>query len=123
MKVILNEINDFEKIISKKTKAILIYNLNNPTGYLYNKDEIKSLAKIVKKHNIFLIADEVYREFTYDNKKHYSILNEKEIYQKNTIVIDSTSKRYSMCETRVGCIVSKNNNFIQTCLKFAQLKD
>ena len=117
----LPEINDFEKIISKKTKAILICNPNNPTGYLYNKDEIKSLAKVVKKHNIFLIADEVYREFTYDNKKHYSILNEKEIYE-NTIVIDSTSKRYSMCGARVGCIVSKNNNFIQTCLKFAQAR-
>ena len=62
-----------------------------------------------------------FREFTYDNKNHYSILNEKEIYE-NTIVIDSTSKRYSMCGARVGCIVSKNNNFIQTCLKFAQAR-
>ena len=117
----LPEITSFEKTITKKTKAILICNPNNPTGYLYTKNEIHTLAKIAKKYDIFLIADEVYREFIYDKRKHYSILSEKDISQ-NTIVIDSTSKRYSMCGARVGCIVSKNKNLIETCLKFAQAR-
>ncbi len=117
----LPDIKDFEKKISQKTKAILICNPNNPTGYLYTKSEIEILAKIVKKHNIFLIADEVYREFVYEKNKHHSILKEKSI-QENTIVIDSTSKRYSMCGARVGCVVSKNKEFIETCLKFAQAR-
>ena len=117
----LPEMKDFEEKITKKTKAILICNPNNPTGYLYTKSEIKNLAKIVKKHNIFLIADEVYREFVYDNNKHYSILKEKSI-KENSIVIDSTSKRYSMCGARVGCVVSRNKEFIQTFLKFAQAR-
>ena len=117
----LPEIDSFEKTITKKTKAILICNPNNPTGYLYTKNEIHILAKIAKKYDIFLIADEVYREFIYDENKHYSILSEKDISQ-NAIVIDSTSKRYSMCGARVGCIVSKNKNLIETCLKFAQAR-
>lgn len=117
----LPEIDSFEKTITKKTKAILICNPNNPTGYLYTKNEIHILAKIAKKYDIFLIADEVYREFIYDENKHYSILSEKDISQ-NAIVIDSTSKRYSMCGARVGCIVSKNKNLIKTCLKFAQAR-
>tara|TARA_Y100000589_G_scaffold317196_1_gene342837 strand:+ start:5550 stop:6743 length:1194 start_codon:yes stop_codon:yes gene_type:complete len=117
----LPEIDSFEKAITKKTKAILICNPNNPTGYLYTKNEINILAKIAKKYDIFLIADEVYREFIYDENKHYSILSEKDISQ-NAIVIDSTSKRYSMCGARVGCIVSKNKNLIKTCLKFAQAR-
>ena len=117
----LPQIASFEKTITKKTKAILICNPNNPTGYLYTKNEIHTLAKIAKKYDIFLIADEVYREFIYDKNKHYSILSEKDISQ-NAIVIDSTSKRYSMCGARVGCIVSKNKNLIETCLKFAQAR-
>ena len=117
----LPQIASFEKAITKKTKAILICNPNNPTGYLYTKNEIHTLAKIAKKYDIFLIADEVYREFIYDKNKHYSILSEKDISQ-NAIVIDSTSKRYSMCGARVGCIVSKNKNLIETCLKFAQAR-
>ena len=117
----LPKIASFEKTITKKTKAILICNPNNPTGYLYTKNEIYTLAKIAKKYDIFLIADEVYREFIYDKNKHYSILSEKDISQ-NAIVIDSTSKRYSMCGARVGCIVSKNKNLIETCLKFAQAR-
>ncbi len=117
----LPDIKDFEKKITKKTKAILICNPNNPTGYLYTKKEIKILSKIVKKHNIFLIADEVYREFIYEKNTHHSILKEKDI-KDHTIVIDSTSKRYSMCGARVGCVVSKNKEFIQTCLKFAQAR-
>lgn len=117
----LPKIEEFEKLITKKTKAILICNPGNPTGYLYSKEEIKQLAKIVKKHNLFLIADEVYREFTYDGATHYSILEEEEIEQ-NAILIDSVSKRYSMCGARIGCIVSKNKEFINTTLKFAQAR-
>ena len=112
---------EFEKLINKKTKAILICNPNNPTGYLYSKKEINELAKIVKKHDIFLIVDEVYREFVYENQRHYSVLNELEI-KENTIVIDSISKRYSMCGARIGCITSRNKKLIQTCLKFAQAR-
>lgn len=115
----LPEIDDFEKLITKKTKAILICNPNNPTGYLYSKNEIKKLVEIVKKHDLFLIADEVYREFTYDGESHYSIMQESTIDQ-NAIMIDSVSKRYSMCGARIGCVVSKNKKVIETVLKFAQ---
>ncbi|MDA9356871.1 pyridoxal phosphate-dependent aminotransferase [Flavobacteriaceae bacterium] len=112
-------IEEFEKLITKKTKAILICNPNNPTGYLYSKREIKKLVEIVKKYDLFLIADEVYREFTYDGESHYSIMEEDTIEQ-NAIMIDSVSKRYSMCGARIGCVVSKNKNVIETVLKFAQ---
>lgn len=115
----LPPIEDFEKLITKKTKAILICNPNNPTGYLYSKEEIKKLVKIVKKHDLFLISDEVYREFTYDGDSHYSIMEENSIEQ-NAIMIDSVSKRYSMCGARIGCVVSKNKSVIKTVLKFAQ---
>ena len=115
----LPPIQDFEKLITKKTKAILICNPNNPTGYLYSKEEIKKLVKIVKKHDLFLISDEVYREFTYDGDSHYSIMEESSIAQ-NAIMIDSVSKRYSMCGARIGCVVSKNESVIKTVLKFAQ---
>ena len=117
----LPEIEDFEKLITKKTKAILICNPNNPTGYLYSKNEIKKLVEIVKKHDLFLIADEVYREFTYDGESHYSIMQESSIDQ-NAIMIDSVSKRYSMCGARIGCVVSKNKKVIETVLKFAQAR-
>ena len=98
----LPPIEDFEKLITPKTKAILICNPGNPTGYLYSKEEIKKLASIVKKHDLFLIADEVYREFTYDDKEHYSVLQEEGLEQ-HAIIIDSVSKRYSMCGARIGC--------------------
>ena len=117
----LPKISEFKKLITPKTKAILICNPNNPTGYLYSKDEIKKLIEIVKEFDLFLIADEVYREFTYDGFKHYSIMEEESINQ-NAIMIDSVSKRYSMCGARVGCVVSRNKEFIQTCLKFAQAR-
>ena len=117
----LPPIDDFEKLITPKTKAILICNPGNPTGYLYSKEEIKRLAEIVKKHDLFLIADEVYREFTYDNKEHYSILQEEGL-EDNAIVIDSVSKRYSMCGARIGYLVSKNKEFIKTAIKFAQAR-
>jgi len=117
----LPPIEEFEKLISPKTKAILICNPGNPTGYLYSKEEIKKLADIVKKHDLFLIADEVYREFAYDGAVHYSILQEPGLEQ-HAIVIDSVSKRYSMCGARIGCLVSKNTTVIQTALKFAQAR-
>ena len=113
----LPDIDEFEKLITKRTKAILICNPGNPTGYLYTKQELDSLKDLVIKHDLFLFADEVYREFAYDGNKHYSVLNLKGI-EENTIVIDSTSKRYSMCGIRVGCIVSKNKEVMSTCLKF-----
>ena len=117
----LPPISEFEKLITPNTKAILICNPGNPTGYLYTKDELNALKKIVLKHDLFLIADEVYREFTYDGKKHISILEIDELNQ-NTILIDSVSKRYSMCGARVGCIVTKNNEVLETALKFAQAR-
>ena len=117
----LPPIEEFEKLITPKTKAILICNPSNPTGYLYSKEEIKKLAAIVKKHDLFLIADEVYREFVYDGLTHYSVMQESGIEQ-NAILIDSVSKRYSMCGARIGCIVSKNKEVIATALKFAQAR-
>ena len=117
----LPSISEFEKLITPNTKAILICNPGNPTGYLYTKDELNALKKIVLKHDLFLIADEVYREFTYDGKKHTSVLEINELDQ-NTILIDSVSKRYSMCGARVGCIVTKNKEVLETALKFAQAR-
>ena len=117
----LPPIEEFERLISERTKAVLICNPGNPTGYLYSKEEIAKLAKLVKKHNLFLIADEVYREFTYDNKEHYSILQESDLDQ-HAIMVDSVSKRYSMCGARIGCIVTKNKDVISTAIKFAQAR-
>ena len=117
----LPPIEEFEKLITPKTKAILICNPGNPTGYLYSKEEIQKLSAIVKKHDLFLIADEVYREFAYDGATHYSILQEEGL-SEHAIIIDSVSKRYSMCGARIGCMVSKNKEVIQTALKFAQAR-
>tara|TARA_R110002126_G_scaffold8485_15_gene40104 strand:- start:848 stop:2038 length:1191 start_codon:yes stop_codon:yes gene_type:complete len=117
----LPPIEEFEKLITPRTKAILICNPGNPTGYLYSKEEIEKLAALVKKHNIFLVADEVYREFTYDDKTHTSILKEEGL-EEHAIVIDSVSKRYSMCGARIGYLVSKNKDFIATAMKFAQAR-
>ena len=121
MDLVLPEIEEFEKLITSKTKAILICNPGNPTGYLYSKKELETLRDIVIKYDLFLIADEVYREFVYDGNKHYSILN-LEGLERNSIVIDSTSKRYSMCGIRIGCIVSKNIEVMSTALKFASAR-
>jgi aspartate aminotransferase len=118
----LPPIADFEKLITSKTKAILICNPGNPTGYLYSEDEINQLAALVKKHDLFLIADEVYREFIYDaTEKHHSVMNVSGIEQ-HAIMIDSVSKRYSMCGARIGCIVSKNKELMATAMKFAQAR-
>ena len=117
----LPPIADFERLITPKTKAILICNPGNPTGYLYSKDEIMQLAELVKKYDLFLIADEVYREFTYDGDIHYSVMNIPGL-EENAIMIDSVSKRYSMCGARIGCIVSKNKELMATAMKFAQAR-
>ncbi len=117
----LPPIEEFEKLITPKTKGILICNPGNPTGYLYTKKEIKKLAAIVKKHDLFLVADEVYREFAYDGRQHYSILQEEGL-EENAIMVDSVSKRYSMCGARIGCLVTKNKEIIKTALKFAQAR-
>ena len=117
----LPPIEDFVKVITPKTKAILICNPGNPTGYLYSHEELELLRDVVKKYNLFLFADEVYREFCYDGNSHCSVLSLDGL-EKHAVVIDSTSKRYSMCGIRVGCIVSKNPEVINTALKFAQAR-
>ena len=118
----LPAISEFEKLITSKTKAILICNPGNPTGYLYSQEEILQLAALVKKHDLFLIADEVYREFIYDeSEKHHSVLNVPGL-EEHAIMIDSVSKRYSMCGARIGCIVSKNKEVMATAMKFAQAR-
>lgn len=117
----LPPIEEFEKYITPKTKAILICNPNNPTGYLYSREEIEKLGELVKKHNLFLIADEVYREFVYDGTEHFSVMHLKGIEQ-NTILVDSVSKRYSACGFRIGMLVSKNKDVMTTAMKFAQAR-
>ncbi len=117
----LPPIAEFEKAITKKTKAILICNPNNPTGYLYNLDELKVLRDIVIKHDLYLIADEVYREFCYDGATHTSVMHLDGLDQ-HVILIDSVSKRYSACGVRIGCMISKNKEVMRTALKFAQAR-
>ncbi|MFI1771649.1 pyridoxal phosphate-dependent aminotransferase [Thalassobellus citreus] len=117
----LPPVETFEKLITPKTRAILICNPGNPTGYLYSEEEIKQLGAIAKKHDLFLIADEVYREFVYDGNKHFSVMQLNGL-DEHTIIIDSVSKRYSMCGARVGCLVTKNKSVRQTVLKYAQAR-
>lgn len=117
----LPPISEFEAQITDRTKAILICNPGNPTGYLYTKDEIQQLADLALKHDLFLVADEVYREFVYDGVEHHSIMELPEL-KDHAIMIDSVSKRYSMCGARIGCMVSRNKEVIATALKFAQAR-
>jgi len=112
---------EIEKKITPKTRGILICNPNNPTGTVYTKKELAILAKIAKKHHLFLINDEVYREFVFGGKKHYSLFNFKEI-EKNIILCDSVSKRFNLCGARVGCLASKNKAVTENVLKFAQAR-
>lgn len=117
----LPPIEEFEKVISPKTKAILLCNPNNPTGYLYSREELEIVCDLVKKHDLYLISDEVYREFCYDGKEHYSVMYLKGI-ENNVILIDSISKRYSACGVRIGYIISKNKELMATAMKFAQAR-
>jgi len=112
--------SEIEKYITKKTRAILICNPNNPTGTVYTKKEINQLVKIAQKHGLFLIADEVYRDFVYDNQKHISLLDYIKQLPKQIIVIDSLSKRYSLCGARLGMIVSLNQKIMDGVLRIAQ---
>lgn len=117
----LPDIAEFEKAITPKTKAILICNPNNPTGYLYSKEEMETLRQIVLKYDIFLISDEVYREFCYENATHYSAMNLKGI-ENNVVLIDSASKRFSACGIRIGRMITKNKELINAAMKFAQAR-
>ncbi|MBR4804976.1 MAG: pyridoxal phosphate-dependent aminotransferase, partial [Bacteroidales bacterium] len=112
-------IEEFDKYITPKTKAILICNPGNPTGTLYSKESLQKLGEIVKKHDIFLLSDEVYREFCYSDVPHFSAM-QLEGLEQNVMLLDSVSKRYSMCGARIGCIVSKNKEVMAALLKFAQ---
>ncbi len=117
----LPPIEEFEKRITPRTRAILICNPNNPTGYLYSKQEIEQLGTIVKKHDLFLMSDEVYREFCYDGAEHYSIMQLPGL-EEHTVLFDSVSKRYSMCGVRVGAFISRNKELISSAMKFAQAR-
>ena len=117
----LPPIEDFEAAISEKTKGILICNPGNPTGYLYTQEELDKLKQIVEKHDLYLFADEVYREFCYDGREHISLLNLKGI-EDRVLVVDSVSKRYSMCGVRIGALVCRNMDVINTIMKLAQAR-
>lgn len=117
----LPSIADFEKLITPKTKGIVICNPGNPTGYLYSKEELEQLRDLVKAHDLYLFADEVYREFCYDGAHPFSVMNLTGIDQ-NVILIDSVSKRYSMCGARIGALISKNKEVIAAAMKFAQAR-
>ncbi|MDR9374845.1 MAG: pyridoxal phosphate-dependent aminotransferase [Schleiferiaceae bacterium] len=117
----LPPIEDFEALIGPNTRAIMICNPGNPTGYLYSLEELEKLRKICLQHDIYLIADEVYREFAYDGARHYSILT-LEGLEEHAIVVDSVSKRYSMCGARIGCLISRNSALMATALKYAQAR-
>ncbi len=117
----LPEREEIEKKISDKTRAILICSPNNPTGTIYSEEEIRMIGEIVKENDLYLIADEVYKEFTYGNKKHFSVLELDDIKDR-VIVVDSISKRYSACGARIGAVISKNKEVIASILKFAQAR-
>ncbi|HKL35421.1 MAG TPA: pyridoxal phosphate-dependent aminotransferase [Salegentibacter sp.] len=117
----LPPISEFEKLITEKTRAILLCNPGNPTGYLYTREEIQQLADLALKHDLFIVADEVYREFAYDGVKHHSIMSIPGLEQ-NAIMVDSVSKRYSMCGARIGCLVTKNPEVMIAAMKFAQAR-
>ena len=117
----LPPIEDFEQMITPRTRGIIICNPNNPTGYLYSRKEMEQLGEVVRKHDLYLYSDEVYREFCYDGESHFSSMHLKDAEQ-NVILLDSVSKRYSACGVRIGALVSKNPEVISTALKFAQAR-
>lgn len=116
----LPPIEEFERVITDKTKAIVICNPNNPTGYLYSREEMETLKQIVLKHNLYLFSDEAYREFCYDGQ-HFSAM-QLEGVEQNVVMVDTISKRYSACGARIGALVTKNKTVIETVLKFAQAR-
>ncbi len=117
----LPPISEFEKMIGPKTKAIMICNPSNPTGYLYSRQELESLKEIVLKHDLFLFSDEVYKEFCYDDKEYVSVMHLGGL-ENNVVLLDSISKRYSACGARIGAFISKNKEVMATALKFAQAR-
>jgi len=117
----LPPIEAFEKLITPRTRAVLICNPNNPTGYLYSLEELEQLRDLVLKHDLFLFSDEVYREFCYDGLKHHSVLN-LEGLEQHAVMFDSVSKRFSACGIRIGCVVSRNCDLMGTVMKFAQAR-
>jgi aspartate aminotransferase len=116
----LPPIADFEKLITSRTKAIVICNPNNPTGYLYSREELKSLKEMVVKHNLYLFSDEAYREFSYTGEL-LSVL-QMEGADENLVVMDTISKRYSACGARLGALVTKNKELLDAVMKFAQAR-
>ncbi|PKQ61445.1 aspartate aminotransferase [Labilibaculum filiforme] len=117
----LPAIEEFEKLMTPKTKGIVICNPNNPTGYLYSKEELNQLRELILKHDLFLFSDEVYREFCYDGEEHFSAMK-LEGLEQNVVLMDSVSKRYSECGVRIGAMITKNKEVITTALKFAQAR-
>lgn len=117
----LPPIAEFEKSITEKTKAIFICNPNNPTGYLYSRDELETLRDLCLKHDLFLFSDEAYREFCYDGREFVSPMHLKGL-EEHVVVLDTVSKRYSACGARLGCLITKNKDIYQAALKFAQAR-
>lgn len=117
----LPPIAEFEKLITSKTRGIMICNPGNPTGYLYSKEELEQLKTLIQKYDLFLLSDEVYREFCYDGKQYTSVLHLEGI-ENNTILLDSISKRYSACGARIGAMISKNKEVMAAAMKFAQAR-
>ncbi|MBE7175972.1 MAG: pyridoxal phosphate-dependent aminotransferase [Mucilaginibacter polytrichastri] len=117
----LPPVSEFEKLITEKTKAIIICNPNNPTGYLYSREELEELKKLVVKHDLYLFADEAYREFCYDGRAFISPMHLDGI-DEHVVVMDTVSKRYSACGARLGCLITKNTSVLRAGLKFAQAR-
>ena len=117
----LPPISNFEAQITDKTKAIILCNPGNPTGYIYTREEMQAIADLALKHDLFVVADEVYREFAYEGHQHHSILTFPEL-KEHAIMVDSVSKRFSMCGARIGCLVTKNDQVIKAAMKFAQAR-
>ncbi len=117
----LPPISEFEKAITARTKAIMVCNPNNPTGYLYSNEELMQLRDLVLKHDLYLFADEVYREFCYGGMEHLSVMK-LEGLEQHAIMVDSVSKRYSECGVRIGALVTKNKEIVQSALKYAQAR-
>jgi aspartate aminotransferase len=117
----LPAIEAFEQLITARTKGILICNPGNPTGYLYSERELQQLRDIAVKHDLYLMADEVYREFAYDGATPHSIMNLEGLDQ-HAIMIDSVSKRYSMCGARIGALITRNKEVMGAAMKFAQAR-